>query len=64
MTHMFGRGMKMSKFIYGYSDEKLERIKRTVEDALRKRRLSFSRVEVHEGGHLNLRIDVFGLSGI
>jgi len=31
---------------------------------LRKRRLSYEGIEVHESGRLNLRIDVFGLSGI
>ena len=58
----------MSKPIYfedhGYSEEELERVKRAVEEVLRKRRLSFDRVEVHESGRLNLRIDVFGLSGM
>ena len=58
----------MSKPMYfedhGYSDEELERVKRAVEEVLRKRRLSYDRIEVHEGGHLNLRIDIFGLSGI
>ena len=49
---------------HGYSDEELERVKRAVEEALRKRRLSFDKIEVHESGRLNLRIDVFGLSGM
>ena len=57
-----------SKSIYfedrGYSEEELEMVKRAVEEALRKRRLSFDRIEVHESGRLNLRIDVFGLSGM
>ena len=58
----------MSKPIYfedrGYSDEELERVKRAVEEALKERRLSYERIEVHESGRLNLRIDVFGLSGM
>ena len=57
----------MSKSIFedcGYSDEELERVKRAVEEALRKRRLSYDRIEVHESGRLNLRIDIFGLSGM
>jgi len=58
----------MSKPIYfedrGYSDEELEMVKRAVEEVLRKRRLSYDRIEVHESGRLNLRIDVFGLSGM
>ena len=58
----------MSKPTYfedrGYSDEELERVKRAVEEALRKRRLSFERIEVYESERLNLRIDVFGLSGM
>ena len=58
----------MSKPMYfedrGYSDEELERVKRAVAEVLRKRRLSFDRIEVHESGRLNLRIDVFGLSGM
>jgi len=58
----------MSKPMYfedrGYSDEELERVKRAVEEALRKRRLSYEKIEVHESGRLNLRIDVFGLSGM
>ena len=69
MINMFGReGVRMSKPMYfeerGYSDEELERVKRAVEEALRKRRLSYERIEVHESGRLNLRIDVFGLSGM
>ena len=44
------------------SDEELNGVKRTV--ILRERGLSFDRVEVREGGRLNLRIDVFGLSGM
>ena len=54
----------MSKFVYGYLDEEFERVKRAVAEALRKRRLSYDRIEVHESGRLNLRIDVFGLSGM
>ncbi|MCD6593661.1 hypothetical protein J7L00_06230 [Candidatus Bathyarchaeota archaeon] len=54
----------MFKFVYGYLDEEFERVKRAVAEALRKRGLSFDRVEVREGGRLNLRIDVFGLSGM
>ena len=58
----------MSKPMYfedrGYSDEELEMVKRAVEEALRKRRLSYDRIEVYESGRLNLRIDVFGLSGM
>ena len=69
MICMFGReGVRMSKPMYfedrGYSDEELERVKRAVEEALRKRRLSYEKIEVHESGRLNLRIDVFGLSGM
>jgi len=44
------------------SDEELNGVKRVVIEALRERGLSFDRIEVREGGHLNLRIDVFGLS--
>ena len=33
-------------------------------EALRKRRLSFDGIEVRESGRLNLRIDVFRLSGM
>ena len=58
----------MSKPIYfedrGYSDEELEMVKRAVEEALRKRRLSYEKIEVHESGRLNLRIEIFGLSGM
>ena len=58
----------MSKSIYfedrGYSGEELERVKRAVAEVLRKRRLSYEGIEVHESGRLNLRIDVFGLSGM
>jgi len=58
----------MSKPMYfeerGYSDEELERVKRAVEEALRKRRLSYEKIEVHESGRLNLRIEIFGLSGM
>ena len=58
----------MSKPMYfedhGYSDEEFERVKRAVEEALRKRRLSFDGIEVRESGRLNLRIDVFRLSGM
>ena len=69
MMYMFGRGgVSMSKPMYfedrGYSDEELERVKRAVEEVLRKRRLSYDEIEVHESGRLNLRIDVFGLSGM
>jgi len=46
------------------SDEDLNGVKRTVIEALRERGLSFERIEVRKGGHLNLRIDVFGLSGM
>jgi len=54
----------MFKFVYGYLDEEFERVKRAVAEALRKRRLSYDRIEVHESGRLNLRIDIFGLSGV
>jgi len=47
----------MSKSIYfedhGYSGEELERVKRAVEEALRKRRLSYEKIEVYESGGLS-----------
>ena len=47
-----------------YLDEEFERVKRVVIEALREKELSFDRVEVHESGDLNFRIEVYGLDRI
>jgi len=57
---MTENGYIQAKYLEG-SDEELNRVKRTVTEALKERGSLFDKIKVHENKQLNLRIDVFEL---